>query len=104
MRRKLDQDCILHPSLGVVVARATTAGSHLVLTSGNCIGIQRGGAAHNRIIIGDYVTLGANATIIGRSVLAAACRSEPAQSSSRMWAIMKMWAVSQHDRSIRANK
>ncbi|MBL8132486.1 MAG: hypothetical protein JNL42_11560 [Anaerolineae bacterium] len=57
---------VLHSSLGVVISARTTAGSNLILTGGNCIGIQekRGGDLA-RIELGNDVYLSANASIIG---------------------------------------
>jgi serine O-acetyltransferase len=55
---------VLHPSLGIVVSAATTAGQNLVLTGGNCIGGRRS-VRHGDIIIGDNTNLGANAVILG---------------------------------------
>lgn len=55
---------ILHPSLGVVVSARTVAGCNLVLTGGNCIGTRPGMPAGG-LRIGDDVTLGANAVILG---------------------------------------
>lgn len=56
---------ILHPSLGVVVSGFTVAGEGLVLTGGNCIGCRPSGRFPGAITIGDDVTLGANASVIG---------------------------------------
>ena len=52
---------ILHGSLGVVVSGNAVIGRHLTLTGGNCIGEKDRGELH----IGDNVTLGANAVILG---------------------------------------
>jgi serine O-acetyltransferase len=55
---------VLHPSLGVVVSLATVAGRNLVLTGGNCIGARRP-VRHGDIVLGDGVSLGANAVVLG---------------------------------------
>lgn len=55
---------ILHPSLGVVVSARTVAGRNLVLTGGNCIGTRPGMPAGG-LRLGDDVTLGANAVVLG---------------------------------------
>jgi serine O-acetyltransferase len=55
---------ILHPSLGVVVSGSAIVGKDLVLTGGNCIGARPGVRAGD-LIIGDNVTLGANAVVLG---------------------------------------
>lgn len=55
---------ILHPDLGVVVSGRAVIGENLVLTGGNCIGMRGGGGAPE-IRIGNDVTLGANAVILG---------------------------------------
>lgn len=61
-RSKIDQGLkILHGSLGVVVSGNAVVGNHLTLTGGNCIGEKDSGELH----IGDNVTLGANAVILG---------------------------------------
>lgn len=52
---------VLHPALGVVISAKTIAGSNLILTGGNCVGARKEG----EIRIGDDVTLGANASILG---------------------------------------
>jgi len=58
---------VLHPNLGVVVTAYTIAGRNLTLTGGNCIGRQSKKTLNNSpyVIIGDNVSLGANANIIG---------------------------------------
>jgi serine O-acetyltransferase len=60
---------VLHPGLGAVISEFTIAGRYLTLTGGNCIGRQRQkksvGEYEEYVIIGDSVTLGANASIIG---------------------------------------
>ena len=53
---------ILHPGLGVVVSGATVAGDMLFLTGGNCIGRT---VATGEVRLGNNVTLGANAAILG---------------------------------------
>lgn len=55
---------VLHPELGVVISGHAVIGRNLVLTGGNCIGI-RGDTRDERFIIGDHVTLGANAVVVG---------------------------------------
>jgi serine acetyltransferase len=55
---------ILHPSLGVVVSGKLIAGEHLLLTGGNCLGV-RSPFKYGEFIIGNDVTLGANAVILG---------------------------------------
>lgn len=55
---------VLHPNLGVVVSGHAVIGRALVLTGGNCIG-SRPGTAGGDLTIGDGVTLGANAVILG---------------------------------------
>jgi serine acetyltransferase len=61
-RSKIDRGLkILHGSLGIVVSGNAVIGKHLTLTGGNCIGEKGPG----EIVIGDHVTLGANAVILG---------------------------------------
>ena len=61
-RAKIDQGLkILHGSLGIVVSGNAVIGSHLTLTGGNCIGERSRG----ELYIGNNVTLGANAVILG---------------------------------------
>jgi serine acetyltransferase len=55
---------ILHPSLGIVVNGKLIAGEHLLLTGGNCLG-ARTSLAYGDFVIGDNVSLGANAVILG---------------------------------------
>ncbi len=55
---------VLHPSLGVVVNGYTVAGERLTLTGGNCIG-QGKAMGPGDIRIGNRVTLGANAVVLG---------------------------------------
>jgi serine O-acetyltransferase len=52
---------ILHCSLGIVVSGHAIIGQHLTLTGGNCIGKRDNGP----ILIGDNVTLGVNAVVLG---------------------------------------
>ena len=56
---------VLHPALGVVISGNTVAGDNLFLVGGNCIGSRREG----EIRLGDNVTLGANATVMGPVVI-----------------------------------
>lgn len=61
-RARIDRGLkILHASLGVVVSGTAVIGEHLTLTGGNCIG-ERG---KGTLRIGNNVTLGANAVILG---------------------------------------
>jgi serine O-acetyltransferase len=61
-RSKIDRGLkILHGSLGVVISGNAVIGKDLTLTGGNCIGEKEHGELH----IGDHVTLGANAVILG---------------------------------------
>lgn len=55
---------VLHPALGVVVNGATVVGRNLTLTGGNCIGGRRS-VRSGDIVLGDDVTLGANAVVLG---------------------------------------
>jgi serine O-acetyltransferase len=55
---------VLHPELGVVVSGHAVVGANLVLTGGTCLG-ERAGADDQSYVIGDNVTLGANAVVIG---------------------------------------
>ncbi len=55
---------ILHPSLGIVISGHLIAGEHLTLTGGNCLG-QRKEMIYGEFVIGDHVSLGANAVILG---------------------------------------
>lgn len=55
---------VLHPTLGAVVSAHAVCGKNLVLAGGNCIG-ARPGTAEEGLIIGDGVTLGINASILG---------------------------------------
>ena len=59
---------ILHPSLGVVISGRSTLGGDVILTGGNCIG-GRPGTEHGAIVVGDGVTLGANAVVLGPVVV-----------------------------------
>lgn len=54
---------VLHPSVGCVVSGQATIGTNLTLTGGNIIGVGKNKAKH--FVLGDNITLGANATIIG---------------------------------------
>lgn len=54
---------VLHPSVGCVVSGQVIIGANLTLTGGNIIGVGKNKAIH--FILGDNITLGANATIIG---------------------------------------
>lgn len=55
---------VLHPGLGIVVSRWTTAGDALTLTGGNCIGIRQP-ISNGELVLGDHIFLGANAVILG---------------------------------------
>ncbi len=55
---------ILHPSLGVVVSGYAVIGLNLELTGGNCIG-GRKNMKPDELVIGNNVSLGANAVILG---------------------------------------
>jgi serine acetyltransferase len=55
---------ILHPALGIVVNGHITAGENLTLTGGNCLGGRRK-LKSGDFIIGNNVSLGANAVILG---------------------------------------
>lgn len=55
---------VLHPGLGIVISGGAIAGKRLLLTGGNCIGV-RNHIEPGRLVIGDYVSLGANAVILG---------------------------------------
>lgn len=55
---------ILHSSLGVVVSAHAEIGHDLILTGGNCIGERRSIQPAN-LVIGNNVSLGANAVILG---------------------------------------
>ncbi len=56
---------ILHPELGVVVSARARIGRNLILTGGNCIGSRPGTDVDGGIDIGDDVSLGANAVVLG---------------------------------------
>lgn len=60
---------ILHPSMGVVVSGFAKIGKNLTITGGNVIGakplMRQGGV----LMIGDDVSLGANAVVLGPVVL-----------------------------------
>ena len=55
---------ILHPSLGIVISSYLTAGEHLTLVGGNCIG-GRKKLTDGEFILGNNVLLGANAVVLG---------------------------------------
>jgi len=55
---------ILHPSVGCVISGAAYIGKNLTLVGGNVIGVKEDPSSH-AFIIGDYCSLGANATILG---------------------------------------
>ena len=55
---------ILHPSMGVVINGSCIIGDNLTLVGGNVIGLSRPSFG-NDFLIGNNVTLGANACIIG---------------------------------------
>lgn len=55
---------IFHPSLGVVVSGEAIVGKNLTMVGGNCIGLKQMNNA-GPYILGDNISLGANATIIG---------------------------------------
>lgn len=59
---------VLHPNLGVVVSGHAVIGQNLVLTGGNCIG-GRPGTADEGLTVGDGVSLGVNAVILGPGVV-----------------------------------
>jgi serine acetyltransferase len=54
---------ILHPSLGIVISKHAVIGERCTFTGGNCIGSRK--SADVGIIMGDDVTVGANAVIVG---------------------------------------
>lgn len=55
---------VLHPGLGVVVAAEAVVGRNLVLAGGNCLG-ARPGTRPGDIVLGDGVSLGVNAVVLG---------------------------------------
>lgn len=55
---------VLHPDLGVVISSKAIIGDHLTLVGGNCIG-GRKKLSPGDLLIGDHVSLGANAVILG---------------------------------------
>lgn len=55
---------ILHPTLGVVINGSATIGKHLTLTGGNCIGLRKMKPTKD-FVLGDRVTLGVNAVVLG---------------------------------------
>lgn len=56
---------VLHPGLGVVITGEATIGPDLTLTGGNCVGTRPGTHRGRSLMIGDGVTLGANAVVLG---------------------------------------
>lgn len=56
---------ILHSSLGIVISGKATIGHSLTLVGGNVIGIENTRTKKEKFIIGNNVSLGANAVIIG---------------------------------------
>lgn len=60
---------ILHPVLGVVVSGFVVAGEHLTLHGGNCIGGRPEYRYRGAVSIGDWVVLGANATVLSPAAL-----------------------------------
>lgn len=56
---------ILHSSLGIVISGKATIGHNLTLVGGNVIGIENARSKKEKFIIGNNVSLGANAVIIG---------------------------------------
>lgn len=59
---------VLHPAMGIVVNAKAEIGSNLTLVGGNVIGLT--GNKNGKLILGDGVHMGANATIIGPVELA----------------------------------
>ena len=55
---------IYHPSLGVVINGSSIIGKYFTLSGGNCIGARRT-LETGEILIGDNVTLGINAVVLG---------------------------------------
>lgn len=55
---------ILHPSMGVVINGSCIIGDNLTLVGGNVIGLSRPSSG-NDFSIGNNVTLGANACVLG---------------------------------------
>jgi len=55
---------LLHPSLGVVISPHARIGRNCTLTGGNCIG-GRSGLAEHGMTLGDHVSLGVNAVVLG---------------------------------------
>ena len=55
---------VLHPSLGLVIHDKTIAGKNLCLIGGNCIG-ERKVLERGDLVLGDNVSVGANAVILG---------------------------------------
>jgi serine acetyltransferase len=56
---------IHHPELGLVVSSLLQAGKNLHLIGGNCLGIRRDFRAGEALSLGDDVTLGVNAVVLG---------------------------------------
>ena len=59
---------ILHGGLGVVINGHTVAGKNLLLTGGNCIG-GREHLEYGDLVLGDDVSLGANAIVLGPIII-----------------------------------
>ena len=55
---------LLHPTLGLVISGHARIGRNCTLTGGNCIG-GRSDLAEHGMTIGDHVSLGVNAVILG---------------------------------------
>lgn len=55
---------IAHASLGAVVSGKSTIGKNLSMVGGNCIGLKRK-LGNEAFLLGDNLTLGANAIILG---------------------------------------
>lgn len=55
---------VLHPSVGVVVSGHSVIGSNFTMVGGNIIG-GKPGCKSGDIVIGNFCTMGANATVIG---------------------------------------
>ncbi|GAA0871223.1 serine acetyltransferase [Gangjinia marincola] len=54
---------IHHPSLGLVINGICKIGDYPIFTGGNCLGLNSN--KHGDFTIGDFLEMGANATIIG---------------------------------------
>lgn len=59
---------ILHPSLGLVVSGKAIIGKNVTFTGGNVIGFNDK-SKEEKFEIGDYLTMGANAVILGPIIL-----------------------------------